>query len=119
VLFGSLLSVRQNVDNRKAHYETTAPEILAQLPNLDAFSCAVGTGGTLAGCAMYFREHRPDQVKIGHTDPQGARLHRFYLNGELAAEGSSITEGIGQGRVTANLEGKAGYSYSCLTRGVG
>ena len=95
------------MDNRKAHYETTAPEILAQLPNLVAFSCAVGTGGTLAGCAMYFREHRPDQVKIGHTDPQGARLHRFYLHGKLAAEGSSITEGIGQGRVTANLEGKA------------
>lgn len=93
-----------NVDNRRAHYETTAPELISQLPNLNAFSCAVGTGGTLAGCAMYFREHCPN-VKIGHTDPQGAKLHRYYKNGELASEGDSITEGIGQGRITANLEG--------------
>ena len=94
-----------NVDNRRAHYETTAPEIIQQLPHeLSAFSCAVGTGGTLAGCSMYFRQHNPS-VKIGHTDPQGARLHRFYKDGELKAEGDSITEGIGQGRVTANLEG--------------
>ena len=100
-----------NVDNRRAHYETTAPEIIAQLPELSAFSCAVGTGGTLAGCAMYFREHHP-QVKIGHTDPQGAKLHRYYLSGELASEGNSITEGIGQGRVTANLEGfKPDFTY--------
>lgn len=101
----------QNVDNRKAHYETTAPEIMAQLPDLDAFSCAIGTGGTLAGCAMYFREHCP-KVKVGHTDPQGAKLHRYYLNGELVAEGNSITEGIGQGRVTANLEGTNADVYN-------
>jgi len=93
-----------NVDNRRAHIETTAPEILRQVPNLSAFSCAVGTGGTLAGCAQYFREHAP-QVKIGHTDPCGAKLHRFYKDGELKSEGDSITEGIGQGRITANLEG--------------
>ena len=93
-----------NVDNRRAHYETTAPELIQQLPDLDAFSCAVGTGGTLAGCSMYFKEHHP-HIKIGHTDPQGARLHRWYKDGELKAEGGSITEGIGQGRVTANLEG--------------
>jgi cysteine synthase len=93
-----------NVDNRRAHYETTAPELISQLPHLNAFSCAVGTGGTLAGCAMYFREHCPT-VKIGHTDPQGAKLHRYYKNGELESEGDSITEGIGQGRITANLEG--------------
>jgi len=93
-----------NVDNRRAHYETTAPEIVKQLPHVDAFSCAVGTGGTLAGCAMYFREHHPN-IKVGHTDPCGAALHRYYKDGELKSEGSSITEGIGQGRVTANLEG--------------
>lgn len=95
-----------NVDNKRAHYETTAPEIAAQLggDNLSAFSCAVGTGGTLAGCAQYFREHHPN-VKIGLTDPCGANLHRYYKNGELKSEGNSITEGIGQGRVTQNLEG--------------
>jgi cysteine synthase len=93
-----------NVDNRRAHYETTAPEIVKQLPNVSAFSCAVGTGGTLAGCAQYFREHHPN-IKIGHTDPCGAKLHRFYKDGELKSEGDSITEGIGQGRITANLEG--------------
>jgi len=94
-----------NCDNRRAHYETTGPEIIAQLPDLNAFSCAVGTGGTLAGCAMYFREHCGDKVTIGHTDPCGAKLHRYFLTGDLASEGNSITEGIGQGRVTANLEG--------------
>jgi len=89
----------------------TAPEILAQLPEVNAFSCAVGTGGTLAGCALYFREHAP-QVKIGLTDPCGAALHRYYKDGELKSEGSSITEGIGQGRVTANLEGfTPDYNY--------
>jgi len=93
-----------NIDNRRAHYETTAPEIVAQLPTITAFSCAVGTGGTLAGCAMYFREHHPN-IKIGHTDPCGAALHRYYKDGELKSVGDSITEGIGQGRVTANLEG--------------
>ena len=71
---------------------------------MTAFSCAVGTGGTLAGCSMYFKEHHPN-IKIGHTDPCGAKLHRWYKDGELKAEGNSITEGIGQGRVTANLEG--------------
>lgn len=100
-----------NVNNRRGHYETTAPEIIAQLPDLDAFSCAVGTGGTLAGCAMFFREHHP-KIKIGHTDPQGAKLHRYFLKGELESEGDSITEGIGQGRVTANLEGfKPDFTY--------
>lgn len=99
-----LQSQFDNTDNRRAHYETTAPEIIKQLPKLSAFSCAIGTGGTLAGCAQYFREHHPD-VKIGHTDPCGAKLHRWYKDGELKAEGNSITEGIGQGRVTANLEG--------------
>jgi cysteine synthase A len=100
-----------NTDNRRAHYETTAPEIIAQLPELTAFSCAIGTGGTLAGCAQYFREHHPN-IKIGHTDPRGAALHRYFTEGELRSEGDSITEGIGQGRVTANLEGfKPDYTY--------
>jgi len=100
-----------NVNNRRAHIETTAPEIIRQVPELSAFSCAVGTGGTLAGCAAYFREHYPN-VKIGHTDPCGAKLHRYYKDGELKAEGDSITEGIGQGRITANLEGfKPDYTF--------
>eukprot|EP00429_Kryptoperidinium_foliaceum_P087993 CAMPEP_0176187880 /NCGR_PEP_ID=MMETSP0121_2-20121125/2628_1 /TAXON_ID=160619 /ORGANISM="Kryptoperidinium foliaceum, Strain CCMP 1326" /LENGTH=341 /DNA_ID=CAMNT_0017526439 /DNA_START=39 /DNA_END=1065 /DNA_ORIENTATION=+ len=95
-----------NVDNRRAHVEGTAPEIVAQLPEVTAFSCAVGTGGTLAGCAQYFREQHP-HIKIGHTDPCGAKLHRFYKDGELKSgdDSGSITEGIGQGRITANLEG--------------
>ena len=80
-----------NVDNRRAHIETTGPEILKQLPDIDAFSCAVGTGGTLSGCAMYFRQHAPN-VKIGLTDPCGAALHRYYKDGVLKSEGNSITE---------------------------
>jgi cysteine synthase A len=100
-----------NVDNRRAHIETTAPEILAQLPSINAFSCAIGTGGTLAGCSVYFKEHAP-HVKIGLTDPCGAALHRYYKDGELKSEGNSITEGIGQGRVTKNLEGfTPDYNY--------
>ena len=97
-------SFQDNIDNRRAHYETTAPEIMKQVPNLDAFSCAVGTGGTLAGCSMYLKEHHPN-VRVGLTDPCGAKLHRFYKNGELESQGGSITEGIGQGRITKNLEG--------------
>ena len=94
-----------NTDNRQAHVDTTAPEIYKQLNGkIDAFSCAVGTGGTLAGCSMWFKENAP-HVKIGLTDPRGAALHRYYRDGELKSEGSSMTEGIGQGRITANLEG--------------
>lgn len=93
-----------NIDNRRAHYETTAPEIIQQLGKVDAFSCAVGTGGTIAGCSMYFREHHP-QVKVALTDPCGANLHRYYRDGELKSAGNSISEGIGQGRITKNLEG--------------
>jgi cysteine synthase A len=93
-----------NTDNRMAHYNTTAPEIIAALPHVDAFSCAAGTGGTVAGCSLYFKKHHP-HVKVGLTDPKGAALHRYYRDGELKSEGSSITEGIGQGRITKNLEG--------------
>eukprot|EP00977_Amphora_coffeiformis_P029522 scaffold41256_cov145-Amphora_coffeaeformis.AAC.1 len=94
-----------NTDNRHAHVDTTAPEIYKQLDGkIDAFSCAVGTGGTLAGCSLWFKKNAP-HVKIGLTDPCGAALHRYYKDGELKSEGSSMTEGIGQGRITANLEG--------------
>jgi cysteine synthase A len=94
-----------NVANRQGHYETTGPEIWAQTDgNVDGFICAAGTGGTLAGVAAALRERNP-KIKIGLADPPGAALFNYYKNGELKAEGSSITEGIGQGRVTRNLEG--------------
>ena len=94
-----------NVANRQAHIETTGPEIWAQTGGeVDGFVSAVGTGGTLAGTAIALRARKPD-VKIALADPFGAALHSFYTTGELKAEGSSITEGIGQGRITANLEG--------------
>jgi len=94
-----------NVANRRGHYETTGPEIWRQTDGkVDAFICAVGTGGSLAGIAMYLREQRAD-IKIGLADPPGAALYHYYVHGELKAEGSSITEGIGQGRITQNLEG--------------
>ncbi|MGE0256555.1 MAG: cysteine synthase A [Alphaproteobacteria bacterium] len=94
-----------NVANRRGHYETTGPEIWRQTDGtLDGFICAVGTGGTLAGIGLYLKEQNSD-VKIGLADPMGAALYSWYANGELKAEGSSITEGIGQGRITANLEG--------------
>lgn len=92
-----------NVANRRAHIETTGPEIWSQTDGMvDGFVAAVGSGGTLAGCAEYLQ---PKGVKIGLADPMGAALHSFYTTGNLASEGSSISEGIGQGRITANLEG--------------
>ena len=94
-----------NVANRKAHERTTGPEIWDQTDGkIDGFICAVGSGGTLAGVAAALRVHKPD-VAIGLADPHGAALYSYYKTGELKAEGNSITEGIGQGRVTANLEG--------------
>ena len=94
-----------NVVNRQAHVETTAPEIWRDTDGkVDGFICAVGSGGTLAGVAEGLRAKNPD-VKIGLADPMGAALYSFYTTGEFKSEGSSITEGIGQGRVTANLEG--------------
>ena len=96
-----------NVANREAHIQTTAPEIWEQTAGkVDGFICSVGSGGTLAGVAMGLREKNKD-VAIGIADPFGAALFNWYTQGELKAEGSSITEGIGQGRVTANLEGVA------------
>ena len=94
-----------NVANRQAHVETTGPEIWEQTDGkVDGFVSAVGTGGTLAGVAMALRERNPD-VAIALADPPGAALYSYYTAGELKAEGSSITEGIGQGRITANLDG--------------
>jgi cysteine synthase len=101
-----------NVANRDGHIATTAQEIWQQTGGkVDGFVSAVGSGGTLAGVAMGLREKRKD-VKIALADPLGAALYSYYTAGELKAEGSSITEGIGQGRITANLEGFApDFSY--------
>jgi cysteine synthase A len=94
-----------NVANRLAHIETTGPEIWAQTNGkVDGFVCAVGTGGTLAGTGIALKARNP-AIRIGLADPFGAALYSYYTTGELKAEGSSITEGIGQGRITANLEG--------------
>ena len=94
-----------NVANRAAHVQTTAPEIWEQTNRaVDGFICAVGSGGTLAGVAEGLRARKPT-VRIGLADPDGSALYNYYAHGELKAEGGSITEGIGQGRVTANLEG--------------
>ncbi|MAU45230.1 MAG: cysteine synthase A [Yangia sp.] len=92
-----------NVANRRAHVETTGPEIWEQTGGkVDGFVAAVGSGGTLAGVAEALQ---PKGVKIGLADPMGAALYSYYKTGEFKAEGTSITEGIGQGRITANLEG--------------
>ena len=94
-----------NVANRQAHVETTGPEIWEQTEGrIDGFICAVGSGGTLAGVAEALRSRRSD-ICIGLADPMGASLYHWYAHGELKAEGTSISEGIGQGRITANLEG--------------
>jgi cysteine synthase len=94
-----------NVANRQAHIETTGPEIWEQTGGkVDGFICAVGTGGTLAGVGMALKARNPG-IRIGLADPMGAALYSYYTTGVLKAEGSSITEGIGQGRITKNLEG--------------
>ncbi|MDA0924257.1 cysteine synthase A [Roseicyclus sp.] len=100
-----------NTANRQAHIEMTGPEIWEQTGGrVDGFICAVGSGGTLAGVAMALQ---PKGVKIGLADPDGAALYNFYTSGELRAEGSSISEGIGQGRITANLEGfRPDFAYN-------
>ncbi len=94
-----------NVANRLAHHETTGPEIWEQTEGkIDGFICAVGSGGTLAGVASALRA-RNTRIQIGLADPMGASLFNYYAHGELRAEGGSISEGIGQGRITANLAG--------------
>jgi cysteine synthase A len=93
-----------NVANRQGHVETTGPEIWQQTDGqVDGFTCAVGTGGTLAGVAMALKD-RSKNVRIAVADPMGASLYSYYTQGVLKSEGSSITEGIGQGRITRNLE---------------
>ncbi|MEO1310260.1 MAG: pyridoxal-phosphate dependent enzyme, partial [Pseudomonadota bacterium] len=94
-----------NVANRDFHYKTTGPEIFEQTDGaVDAFTCAVGSGGTIGGVAMALRERKKD-VKIALSDPYGSKLFSYVKTGALETEGGSITEGIGQGRVTANIEG--------------
>ena len=94
-----------NTANRNAHYEGTGPEIWEQTGGkVDGFVCAIGTGGTLAGVSMFLKEKRSDVV-IGIADPMGASMYSYYTTGELKGEGESIAEGIGQGRITGNLEG--------------
>ena len=94
-----------NVANRQAHLETTGPEILRDTQGrIDGFICAVGSGGTLAGVGMALKAADP-RITVALADPPGAALHSFYTTGVLKSEGSSITEGVGQGRITANLDG--------------
>lgn len=94
-----------NIANRKAHIEGTAPEIWEQMGGrIDGFTCAAGTGGTIAGVGMGLKAF-DENIRIALTDPHGAALYNYYANGELKAEGSSVAEGIGQGRITGNLDG--------------
>jgi cysteine synthase A len=94
-----------NLANRQGHVETTGPEIWAQTDGkVDGFVCAIGTGGTLAGVGIALKERKP-QVRIAAADPMGAAMFSYFTTGVLKAEGSSITEGIGQGRITKNIEG--------------
>ena len=101
-----------NVANRGGHFSTTGPEIWEQTDGgVDGFICAVGSGGTLAGVGAYLKS-RNDKISIGLADPNGSALFNYYENGEFKAEGNSISEGIGQGRITANLEDfKPDYSF--------
>jgi cysteine synthase A len=93
-----------NVANRQGHFETTGPEIWSQTEGrVDGFTCSVGTGGTLAGVGLALKAQNPN-IKIAISDPLGAALYSYYTSGELKSSGSSITEGIGQSRITANLE---------------
>jgi cysteine synthase A len=94
-----------NTANRKAHIESTAPELWEQMDGrIDGFTCAAGTGGTIAGVGLGLKAF-DENITIALTDPYGAALYNYYAHGELRAEGSSVAEGIGQGRITANLEG--------------
>jgi len=94
-----------NTANRQAHIDTTAPEIWTQTNGkVDGFCCSIGTGGTIAGVGMGLKEYNPD-IQIAVADPPGSAMYNYYKYGELKSEGSSLTEGIGQGRITANLEG--------------
>jgi len=94
-----------NLSNRGGHYRSTGPEIWEQTAGkIDGFICAIGTGGTLSGVSLFLKERNP-AIRIGVADPCGAAMYSYFTSGELKSEGSSITEGIGQGRVTKNVEG--------------
>src|SRR3981081_2431700 len=94
-----------NTANRDGHYRSTGPEIWEQTDGkVDGFTCAIGTGGTLSGVGMFLKQQNPN-VKIAVSDPMGAAMYHWFKHGELKSEGASITEGIGQGRVTKNIEG--------------
>ena len=93
-----------NIANQMSHYNSTGPEIWEQTNGaVDAFTCAVGTGGTLSGTGLYLKEQN-NNIKIALSDPYGSGLYNYYQKGEMKSEGNSITEGIGQGRITKNLE---------------
>jgi cysteine synthase A len=93
----------ENTDNGYGHYRSTGPEIWRQTGGqVDAFCCAIGTGGTISGVGRYLREQNPNVV-VAVTDPMGSCMYHYYKHGELRAEGNSISEGIGQGRITANI----------------
>ena len=94
-----------NESNRLGHYRSTGPEIWEELDGkVDGFTCAIGTGGTLAGVGMFLKERR-DSIRTAAADPMGANMYHYIKSGELRSEGNSITEGIGQGRVTGNVDG--------------
>ena len=94
-----------NISNKKSHYLTTGPEIWSQLSgNVDGFICSIGTGGTLSGVSNYLKEKKKNII-IGLADPYGSAMYNYFVNGDLKSSGNSITEGIGQGRITKNLEG--------------
>lgn len=101
-----------NIANARAHIESTGPEIWGQTNGkIDGFICAIGSGGTLGGISQYLKSKNPN-IAIGLADPMGAALYEYYKNGELKSEGTSITEGIGQGRVTKNIENfKPDYAF--------
>lgn len=101
-----------NIANARAHIESTGPEIWEQTNGkIDGFICAIGSGGTLGGISQYLKSKNPN-IAIGLADPMGAALYEYYKNGELKSEGTSITEGIGQGRVTKNIENfKPDYAF--------
>ena len=94
-----------NIVNREAHYNSTGPEFWSQTKaKIDGFICAIGSGGTLAGTGLYLKEKNPD-IQIGLADPYGSGMYHYYKYGSFKSEGGSISEGIGQGRITANLDG--------------
>src|SRR5437879_6821381 len=107
-----------NTANRDGHYRSTGPEIWAQTEGrVDGFTCAIGTGGTIAGVGMFLKQQNPN-VKIAVSDPMGAAMYHWFKHGELKSEGSANTEGIGLGRVTKNIEGGAvDAAYQAPDRG--